>query len=42
MREEIRAQLLANQEQMNDMDWDKKLVEVRVCVCVFIPRQYLN
>jgi len=30
MREEIRAQLLANQEQMNDMDWDKKLVESRV------------
>ena len=25
MEEEIRAQLLANQEAMNDMDWDTKV-----------------
>jgi len=30
MREEIRAQLLANNEQMNDMDWDAKLAQSRI------------
>lgn len=29
MADEIRAQLLANQEMMNDMDWDAKLEKVR-------------
>ena len=28
MREEIKAQLLANNEQMKDMDWDAKLEQV--------------
>jgi len=29
MREEIKAQLMANQEMMNDMDWDAKLAASR-------------
>ncbi|KAJ8041556.1 Kinesin-like protein KIF28P [Holothuria leucospilota] len=29
MEEEIRAQLMANQEAMNDMDWDSKLKQTR-------------
>merc|ERR1711931_606432 len=30
MREEIRAQLMANNEQMKDMDWDAKLAQSRI------------